>query len=209
MTAGIEIRSAIFERGARRVLEIPALSFAPGAIVLVRGANGAGKSTLLRAIAGLESPVHGSVLVGGDTAGSAAARRRIAYAPQAPVFFRGTVRFNLDLPGALRGIGSSAASDVADAAALLGIAHLLGRPATELSGGEAQRANVARAMLARAPITLLDEPLAGMDDSLRSDLLRRIVEVHRADRRTLVVASHEPAEEELADVVVRLPVVSD
>ena len=205
-SGSVEIRSAIFERAARRVLEVPSLSFDTGAIVLVRGANGTGKSTLLRAVAGLESPVQGSVLVGGDAAGSPAARRRIAFAPQTPVFFRGSVRYNLELPATFGRDDAGAVSGLDETAALLGIVHLLDRPATELSGGEAQRANVARAVLAHTPVTLLDEPLAGMDDSLRADLLQRIVEVHRAEGRTLVVASHEPAEEVLADVVVRLPI---
>ena len=203
--ARLEARSVRFERGGRCVLELDSLTVAEGAIVVVRGRNGAGKSTLLRGMAGLETPVSGTIDVFGHPAGSSEARRRTAFAPQTPVFFRGSVRYNLELPGALGGNGVPDAVRLAATADLLGITPLLERPATELSGGEAQRANVARALLARAPLTLLDEPLAGMDDGLRGDLLRRIVEAHRAESRTLIVASHEPDEDELADVVLRLP----
>lgn len=169
----IEIRGLRVERGKRCVLQVEHLVFAAGTTTAVFGPNGAGKTTLLRAIAALERPLHGNIRVGSVfVSGTRALQQDIALAFQRPVAVRGTVRDNLLLALQLRRVPAEAHGERIDDVALqCGIAPLLERRAQSLSGGELQRLNLARALVLRAPVTLLDEPLAGLDRPARARLL--------------------------------------
>lgn len=169
----IAIEGLRFSRERRLVLDIPRLLLPGGRVTAVFGPNGSGKTTLLRLLAGLERPQAGGIRVGGEVVGDAGERARlVAFAFQEPVFLRRTVRRNLDLAMRLRQVPSAErALRLAEVADECGIAPLLDRPAWTLSGGEARRAELARALALRAPVTLLDEPLAGIDRIARTHLL--------------------------------------
>lgn len=183
----------VFRRGDRTVLDIPGLSFAEGRTTALLGPNGSGKSTLLRLVAGLERPSSGKVLVGGRAAaGDRATREHVAFAFQRPVFLTGGVGQNLSLGLRLRGLSRKEADRRAkEAAELCGVGHLWGRDAARLSGGEAQRANLARALALRAPVTLLDEPLAGLDAPARTALLNDLPGILHAVGGTAIVVTHD------------------
>ena len=184
------MESVSFAYGDHPVLEVPALRFAEGRVTALLGPNGSGKSTLLRLLAGLERPRAGRVLVGGKTASDA--RRSVAYAFQEAVFLSGSLRSNLDLGLRLRGLAPDERRErLAEAAVACGIPHLLERPATRLSGGEAQRANLARALSLRAPLTLLDEPLAGFDEQGRAEMLAELPALLRRFAGTTVLVTHD------------------
>jgi len=195
-----------FLRGRRPVLEIPDLRIAAGRVTALVGPNGSGKSTLLRLISALERPAEGRVLLGGEPASPALARRTIAYAFQAPVFVSGTVAANLDLALRLRGVPAAEREQrIREAAAACGIEALLDRNARRLSGGEAQRANLARALALRAPVTLLDEPLSGLDAPGRRQLLRDLPQLLRRFATTTILVTHDRDEAlRLADELVVL-----
>ncbi|MCY4391039.1 MAG: ABC transporter ATP-binding protein [Chloroflexi bacterium] len=179
-----------FAYGDHPVLDVPELRFAEGRVTALLGPNGSGKSPLLRLLAGLERPAAGRVLVGGNPA--PAARDSVAYAFQEAVFLSGTLRANLDLALRLRGLSPSARrSRLDEAATACGVAHLLDRPANRLSGGEAQRANLARALSLRAPLTLLDEPLAGFDERGRGQMLAELPALLRRFAGTTVLVTHD------------------
>ncbi len=179
-----------FAYGDRPVLDVPALRFADGRVTALLGPNGSGKSTLLRLLAGLERPRAGQVLVGGKPA--PAARASVAYAFQEAVFLSGSLRANLDLALRLRGLAADERRPrLAEAATACGVAHLLERPASRLSGGEAQRANLARALSLRAPLTLLDEPLAGFDEQGRAQMLDELPALLRRFAGTTVLVTHD------------------
>ena len=179
-----------FAYGDRTVLDVPGLRFAEGRVTALLGPNGSGKSTLLRLLAGLERPRSGSVLVGGSPA--PAARASVAYAFQEAVFLSGSLRANLDLALRLRRLPSRERRSRLDAAATAcGVAHLLDRPANRLSGGEAQRANLARALSLRAPLTLLDEPLAGFDERGRGQMLEELPALLRRFAGTTILVTHD------------------
>jgi ABC-type sugar transport system ATPase subunit len=188
----VVVEDLVFRRGRRTVLEVPGLVAAAGRTTALVGPNGAGKSTLLRLVAALERPQRGQVLVGGLPASPRVARERIAYAFQRPVFLSASVRSNIETALALRGVErherQRRAEEVAGA---FGISHLLDRPATRLSGGEAQRANLARALSLRAPVTLLDEPLAGLDGPARRQLLHELPAMLRRPGSTTIVVTHD------------------
>ncbi len=184
------LQEVTFAYGDREVLALPDLRFAEGRVTALLGPNGAGKSTVLRLLAGLERPRSGRVLVGGSPA--AAARASIAYAFQEAVFLSGSLRANLALALRLRGLPRPDRSRrLEEAAAACGVAHLLDRSATRLSGGEAQRANLARALSLRAPLTLLDEPLAGFDEGGRRQMLAELPALLRRFAATTVLVTHD------------------
>ena len=191
-------------RGGRTVLDIPALRFAAGRTTALFGPNGAGKTTLLRTIAALETPVAGAVRVGADALGRGPGA--VAYAFQRAVFIRGSVRQNLALGLELQRLPVGARDErIAEAAGECGIAHLLDRPADQLSSGEAQRVNVARALCLRAPLTLLDEPLAGIDRATRTQLLEELPALLRRFAATTILVTHDRDEAfRLADDLVVL-----
>lgn len=189
----VVVRDLEVARDGRRVLAIPSLAIASGRVTVVLGPNGAGKSTLLRTIAGLDRAGRGGVSVGGRGAGEDP--RAIAYAFQQPVFLQGTVRANLALGPELRGVpASEVAARVDDAARACGVEHLLGRSARRLSGGEAGRVNVARALALQAPVTLLDEPLAAFDAAGRRRFLDDLPRLLARFTKTAVLVTHDREE---------------
>jgi ABC-type sugar transport system ATPase subunit len=183
-------------RGGRTVLQIPALIFPTGSTTAVFGPNGSGKTTLLRVIAGLERPSTGEVRLGGIPVGpDRKGHDRVGMAFQAAIFLRGSVRHNLDLALRLREVPRPDRQTRIDEAAWeCGVEHLLDRPAHQLSSGEAQRANLARALALRAPITLLDEPLAGLDRIARYQLLADLPRLLAKFAATTILVTHDREE---------------
>lgn len=192
----VRFQSVRFERDGRLVLDLPSLALASGRVTALLGPNGSGKSTLLRLVAGLERPAQGEVSVGASVVrGARAMRGVVALAFQEPVFLAGTVRANLELGLRLRGVSAASSTDQAAAAArAFGIASLLQRSAHRLSGGEAQRANLARALALRAPVTLLDEPLSGLDDQTRQQLMFELPALLADFSPTTILVTHDREE---------------
>ena len=192
----VELVGVRFERDHRLVLDIPSARFASGGTSAVLGPNGAGKSTLLRLIAGVERPTAGTIRIGGrPLARPAGATTPTALSFQRPTFVRGTVRYNLELALRLRSVrAAERRSRIDDVAARCGIVALLDRPAGKLSGGEAQRAGLARALVLRAPVTLLDEPLSGVDAAGRARLLGELPGLLAEYASTTIVVTHQREE---------------
>jgi ABC-type sugar transport system ATPase subunit len=194
-------------RDGRNVLDIPALAFPTGSTTAVFGPNGSGKTTLLRLVAGLEHPSAGRVRIGDATVErTPESRRAVAFAFQQAVFVGGTVRANLDLALRLRGVEPSAREwRIEEVSRECGIGNILDRRARQLSGGEAQRVNLARALALRAPVTLLDEPLAGIDRLSRRQLLDEIPRLLTTFAATTLLVTHDREEAfRLADRLVIL-----
>ncbi len=189
----VALERILFRRGARTVLDVPELRFADGRATALVGPNGAGKSTLLRLIAGLERPSAGTVRIGASGVERPSdASALVSYAFQRAVFVAGSVRQNLDLALKLRGLDASAReARIVEAASACGIGDLLDRNANRLSGGEAQRASLARALSLKAPVTLLDEPLSGLDGPGRRQLLHDLPALLRQFASTTIVVTHD------------------
>ena len=177
-----------------------------GEVVAVTGASGAGKSTLLAVILGLEPASSGRVIaigVGGTSAVVAeldgeAWRRNVAWVPQQPFLFAGSVADNVRLA-----VPDAVDADVAEVLAAVGLADvdpgmLLGERGLGLSSGQRRRLGVARALLRRAPLLLLDEPTAGLDDVAEATVLAAIRGAARSGAAVLLVA-HRPAAAASAD----------
>jgi ABC-2 type transport system ATP-binding protein len=154
------------------------LSVDAGQIVALLGRNGAGKSTLLSIIAGLLDPDAGSVRVDDIDvlADQAAGAQRIGIAPQDTGIYRVlTVRENLEFFGEIAGLDRQERKERADfVAEHLGLAGLMDRRGTQLSGGEARRLHTACALVHTPPLLLLDEPTVGADVATRNHLIEAV-----------------------------------
>ncbi|KRG70064.1 molybdenum ABC transporter ATP-binding protein [Pseudoxanthomonas dokdonensis] len=172
------------------------------------GPSGAGKTTVLNAIAGLLAPQSGRIEVDGRCLFDSAAginlpvhQRRVGYVFQdARLFPHLDVRRNL-LYGRHRH-PSAAGFEMDDVVELLGIAGLLARRTRNLSGGEAQRVALGRALLSQPSLLLMDEPLSALDQARREELIPYLQRVRDHTRLPIVYVSHHADEvRRIADVV--------
>jgi len=181
------------------------------AIALV-GRSGAGKTSVLHAIAGLVRPVRGRIAIGGRCLFDSTTRvdepahhRHIGYVFQdARLFPHLDVRANLHY-GAPRARGATPRFAFDDIVDLLGIAPLLDRRIENLSGGEAQRVAIGRALLSQPNLLLLDEPLSMLDPQRKAELLPWLQRLRDEVALPMVWVSHSQEDTaRLADAVHRL-----
>ena len=193
----IEIRDVAVEYRERCVLAVGRFEIWAREVLSLVGPNGAGKSTLLRLLALLEVPTRGTVTFAGRPVKFRAGellslRRRMATVFQAPLLFDATVYGNVAMP--LRFRKFPAAEIDRRVRRWLGrfeIAHLAARPARTLSGGEAQRASLARAFVLEPEVLFLDEPFGALDVPTRERLLIDLQAVLREARTTAVFVTHD------------------
>jgi len=181
--------------GDRLLLDVEELSVHAGHCLLLTGPNGAGKTTLLKILSGLEPPDGALVDYGGTRLPWPAARRRfrrdVIYLHQQAYLFDCSVTDNVTY--GLRGLGQSRAQIARRAEQALewgGLAHLAGRNARELSGGEKQRVALTRALALTPRVLLLDEPFSGLDEESR-DRTGFLIQRLKTERVGVVVTSHE------------------
>ncbi|MFO1295196.1 MAG: ABC transporter ATP-binding protein [Rubrivivax sp.] len=194
--------------GSTQALADITLAIAPASFCVLLGPSGCGKSTTLRIIAGLEAATRGTVLIGGrDVTHAAPAERGIAMVFQNYALFPHlTVAANIGFGLAVRRVPrAEAARRIDEAAALLGLSALLARKPAQLSGGQQQRVALGRALVARAGVCLMDEPLSNLDAQLRQEMRQELRELQRRLGLTVVYVTHDQAEAmSMADQVVLL-----
>lgn len=161
------------------VLEGVTLDGRSGEVVALVGPNGGGKTTLLRTLAGLLTPISGTV---------ERAPGRVAFLPQNPMALLHRASVAAEIAWTVR--RDASAGDAADLMAELGLTHLARRDPRDLSSGERQRAAIAAVLAGSPQIALLDEPTRGMDDGAR-DALCRVVLRMRAAGCSIVLATHD------------------
>lgn len=185
------------------------LALSPGDCVTLTGESGGGKSTVLHLLAGLLKPDMGRVLIDGEEIRSIAERElraRIGLLPQHSVLFAGTIAETLrfaapdaDDATLWEALETVALADPVTARGGLGL--LLGEGGSGLSGGESRRLALARLLLRRAPILLLDEPTAGLDVATATRVLANL---RALPDRTILIAGHRGEESDCADRIVAL-----
>ena len=195
---------------AGRVHAVDAISFAfdAGTLNVLLGPSGCGKSTTLRLIAGLEIADAGRILIAGrDVTRLPPAARSIAMVFQSYALFphltvAENIVFGLRVRKVVRSDADARLARVAD---LLGLTSLLDRKPSQLSGGQQQRVALGRAIIAQAPVCLMDEPLSNLDAQLRAEMRQEIRSLQRKLDITMVYVTHDQVEAmSMADRIVLL-----
>ena len=193
----IELRGVTLARGDRIVLSGVDAAIAPGEFIGILGPNGSGKTTLLQALLGLVRPSAGEVrIVGGPPRASAAA---IGYLPQqrgaiSDLAMRGRDFVASAVRGERWGVPRLNAADRADIARVLDLVEgeaLADRPLTRMSGGELQRLLLAKALLGRPKLLLLDEPLMSLDLRFQAGVVALVRRVQQSLGLTVLFTAHE------------------
>ena len=184
------------------------LTVGAGQFCVLLGPSGCGKTTCLRIAAGLEAADAGQVWIGGrDVTALPPAARGVAMVFQSYALFpHMTVRENIQFGLRARSVpAGERVRRVAQAADMLGIATLLERKPGQLSGGQQQRVALGRAIVAQAPVCLMDEPLSNLDAQLRAEMRREILGLQRRLGLTMLYVTHDQTEAMgMADQVVLL-----
>jgi len=188
-------------------------SFTPGRLSVVTGPSGSGKSTLLSLVAGLDVPDEGEVVIGGssltrlDREARARFRRdNVAFIGQSPGLTGFlTARENVELGLAIRGVeGLDAHERAVDALVAVGLGELADRLVGQLSSGQSERVAVARALAARTPVIIADEPTSRVDVAAALTLGGLFADIAHEHGTTFVCATHDPVLIGFADDEVEL-----
>lgn len=164
----VQVDDLVVSRGENEILHGVSMSLERGSITGLLGPSGCGKTTLMRTIMGVQNIVSGSVTILGKPAGSAELRKRVAFTSQALSIYRDITVLDNALYFA-RLIGASK-DDAVRACEQVQLGDYLDRPVANLSGGQANRASLACALVGSPEILVLDEPTVGLDPLTREGL---------------------------------------
>ncbi len=207
---GAEVRLTGVSRhwGSATALDGISLHVRPGSFTVLLGPSGCGKTTCLRIVAGLETASAGRVEIGGrDVTRLAPAACGVAMVFQSYALFPHlTVAENIVFGLKARRVPPPERTRRLDRAVeILGIGALLQRKPSQLSGGQQQRVELGRAIVAEAPVCLMDEPLSNLDAQLRADMRREILALQRRLGITMLYVTHDQTEAMgMADQIVLL-----
>ena len=184
-----------------KALDGVSLDVKSGEFVGVMGRSGSGKSTLLNMLAGLESPTDGFLEIDGEPVGILSERKRIQFRRNSIGFVfqsynlmpQYTTLENVALPLAIRGVSKRVRDELAEEALYrVGLQDNLRHRPSELSGGEQQRVGIARAIIAKPPIVLADEPTGNLDTKTSDEVMQLLTELFREEKNTFVLVTHDP-----------------
>jgi iron(III) transport system ATP-binding protein len=207
---GVAIRDVNLSYGVTHVLKNVNLDIRPGEFFAFLGPSGCGKTTLLRLIAGFATAQTGTVLVGGrDVAPLPPWKRDVgmvfqSYALWPHMTVARNVAFGLEERRIPR---AEIAARVAEALALVGLGHLADRRPSQLSGGQQQRVALARTIVVRPKLLLLDEPLSNLDAKLRVQVRREIRDLQKELGLTTIFVTHD--QEEANTICDRIAVMNE
>ena len=190
----LDVRGVSVSFGKRSVLHDVSFHVPVGEFLCLSGPNGAGKSTLLKCILGLLEPTRGRIVIGGLPVNEG--RRKVGYVPQRKAFDRDFPATPLDVIVAnLRGRWPLFVSKTEREAAMAalercGAGKLANRQMSDLSGGEAQRVFLARALATKPELLILDEPPAGVDVGGRAAIVDLMAEISASETMAAVLVTH-------------------
>ncbi|HEV7260490.1 MAG TPA: ABC transporter ATP-binding protein [Bosea sp. (in: a-proteobacteria)] len=202
----VELNAVTKSWGGAAAVDEVSFSVEGGKFVALLGPSGCGKSTTLRLIAGLEETSSGAITIGGrDVTHAQPSQRGIAMVFQNYALFphlsvAENISFGLQVRKVPR---AEREARVTRAAEILGLKGLLERKPSQLSGGQQQRVALGRAIVAEAPVCLMDEPLSNLDAQLRVEMRRELRELQQRLGITMIYVTHDQVEAmTMADQVV-------
>ena len=205
--SGIEIAGLSFSIGDFRMERLD-LSVEEGEYLVLSGPNGAGKTVLTKLVCGLLAPASGKIsILGRDVTATPPWKRRVGYVPQdSPLFpnrgVRGNIEFGLEVAGVSKAERRKTAEGMAEK---LGIERMLDRGVAGLSGGERQKVCLARALVLRPDVLVLDEPVSAIDEESRAEICAFLRDEHERTGVTAIHVSHNSEETAmLADRMARM-----
>ena len=184
-----------------------------GEICCIFGTSGSGKSTLLNLLAGMEKPTSGEVWIGGVPVSrlseeqlAAFRQRHLGFVFQSYNLLPGlTATENVAMPLMFRGVGQQQRESAArEMLCRVGLSHRLGHYPGQMSGGQQQRAGIARAFLARPDVVFADEPTGNLDSKTTVEVMEMICAFSRDFHQTIILVSHDPEMAAYADRIVTL-----
>jgi tungstate transport system ATP-binding protein len=192
----ITIQNVTVEKYGKKILSIPHLDIQVGEMTAIIGPNGAGKSTLIKTIALLEDTATGSIQFEGQSIQPSnaplGARRSISVVFQQPLMLDTTVFGNVSVGLKIRGYSKKEVKEkVSYWLNRLNVGHLANRHARTLSGGEAQRIALARALVTEPKILLLDEPFSALDLPTKRAILHDLKTILKETGITTLFISHD------------------
>ena len=196
---GIEINNLSFKIGDFSITNY-SLEIGKGEYFVLTGANGSGKTTLIKLIAGLYSPLSGSIKINNVNVENIPPwERNIGYLPQEGLLFPNqTVKENIQFPLEMRSLTkkkiNSAVDEIVD---MLDLSELLNRKPQGLSGGEKQKACLARALVCKPDILLLDEPVSAIDEKAKIIYCEKLKVLQKRLNITTLHVSHNSIETNL------------
>jgi putative ABC transport system ATP-binding protein len=205
----------VYRRGPETIqaLKLVNLKIMRGEFVVIAGKSGCGKSTLLHILGGLESPSSGRILLDGQDLAQLTEpeltrfrRDRVGVVFQSfnllPLL---SLEENVALPRVLQGAASSVAQAEARRwLAAVGLEDRRAHKPHQVSGGEMQRAAIARALINNPAVVLADEPTGNLDSATAAQILELFAQLHHRWQKTVVLVSHAPEAGEAADRVLRM-----
>ena len=206
MTDVYQLKGIVFDYGRGVGLGGVDLQIKSASITAVVGPNGAGKTTLLNLLAFLALPQAGEFRFNAERLTPVDAekcRRQVGYVQQNPYLLRGTARDNVELGLKLRQVNKIRRAERAhEVMAMLGIVALAGRHARSLSGGEAQKVAIARALILAPQVLILDEPFTHLDKQAAHELERLILKLRDELKKTVIFTTHNQQQaERLSDQI--------
>jgi tungstate transport system ATP-binding protein len=195
-TPVLEGKGLTVSYGNRQVLDVDYIQVPPGKVLALIGPNGSGKTTLLLCLALLQKPTSGEILYKGQSSSNGLSpgkiRRSFAVAFQEPLLLNTSVFNNVTLGLKLRGMKGPEIKKRAEYwLERFGVASLAKQNARTLSGGEAQRTNLARAFALQPEVLFLDEPFAAVDTPTRQALFGDMINILQETRFTTVMVTHD------------------
>lgn len=196
MAPRLEITGVSKSFGSLEALAPVSLSVEEDEILTLLGPSGCGKTTLLRMIAGLEPATSGTIEIEGGSPAEARRRKRIGFVPQSPALLPWrTVEQNANLLLDInRGAGVAPSVSTRELLVEVGLSDFAGAYPHELSGGMQQRVGLVRAFALDAPILLMDEPFAALDEMTREEMRHLLVRLCEPLGTTVVFVTHSIAE---------------
>ena len=192
----LSVRNIHFAHGSKHILSGAGLDLAPGEVLVIVGASGCGKTTLLRVIAGLEAPADGTVhMEGRELQGGGRAvppeHRGIGFVFQGLALFPHlTVEKNVAF--GLHGLSAAERMQrVQEELRSVGLEGLGGRYPHELSGGQQQRVAIARSLVRRPRLMLMDEPFSDLDQRTRATVRTEVLRILRAHGTSAIIVTHD------------------